>query len=127
MPSTSRTPKAAFDDRLDLIFHALSDRTRRAVLDRLASGPAKVTDLAEPFAMSLPAVSKHLRVLERAGLIERLVSGRVHQCSFGRAPLQDIERWLERTRAFWDDRLDALTRYVGSGADIAKTKKGKGR
>ncbi|MCP4383457.1 MAG: helix-turn-helix transcriptional regulator [Hyphomicrobiales bacterium] len=101
------------DDRLDQVFHALADRTRRSLLRRLAKGPARVTDLAEPFAMSLPAVSKHLRVLERAGLVDRTVAGRVHRCSFGGAPLDEVEGWLAGTRAFWQDRLESLAAYVG--------------
>lgn len=112
------------DDRLDRVFHALSDRTRRALLGRLVEGPARVTELARPFAMSLPAVSKHLRVLERAGLVKRAVSGRVHQCSFGAAPLDEIEQWLAGTRAFWEDRLAGLAAYVESGADLETSRDG---
>lgn len=100
------------DDQLDLVFHALSDRTRRALIDRLAKGPGKVTDLAEPFDMSLPAVSKHLRVMERARLVSRSVDGRIHHCSLGAGPLRDAERWLERYRSFWEDALGALARYA---------------
>lgn len=116
MPSIA--PTDISDDRLDLVFHALSDRTRRALLGRLTEGPAMVTTLAQPFDMSLPAVSKHLRVLERAGLVTRTISGRVHRCSIGLEPLADVERWLERTRAFWDGRLADLADYVESGADL---------
>jgi DNA-binding transcriptional ArsR family regulator len=115
----SSTPDASSspDDRLDLVFHALSDRTRRALLARLAEGEAIVTALAAPFDMSLPAVSKHLRVLERAGLVARTVEGRVHRCSFAAAPLAEIEEWLDRTRDFWEGRLAGLAAYVESGAD----------
>ena len=105
------------EDRLDRVFHALADRTRRALLLRLAEGEAMVTALAAPFDMSLPAVSKHLRVLERAGLVERTVEGRVHRCAFGPAPLGEVEQWLDQTRAFWEDRLAGLADYVESGAD----------
>lgn len=105
-------------DRLDCVFHALSDRTRRALLDRLGSGPAMVTELARPFSISLPAVSKHLRVLEKAGLVERAVSGRVHRCSFGAEPLREIERWLDDRRMFWDGALAALADYVEGGDDL---------
>lgn len=97
---------------MDLIFGALSNRTRRALLARLVEAPAKITDLAQPFDMSLPAVSKHLRVLERAGLVRRDVDGRVHQCSPELAPLEDAERWLTDRRALWTDALDALARHV---------------
>jgi DNA-binding transcriptional ArsR family regulator len=111
MPSSAANRISA-EDRLDRLFHALSDRTRRALLRRLEAGPAMVTELAEPFRMSLPAVSKHLRVLEAAALIERRVDGRIHHCSLNAAPMGEAERWLKRYRVFWTDRLAALTRYV---------------
>jgi DNA-binding transcriptional ArsR family regulator len=117
MPSSALKIDPAAEDRLDRVFHALSDRTRRALLDRLAHGPAKVTELAMPFAMSLPAVSKHLRVLEGAGLIHRAIDGRVHRCSFSAAPLQEIEEWLDHYRIFWTDTLDALARFVEPGEE----------
>jgi DNA-binding transcriptional ArsR family regulator len=103
------------EDRLDDVFHALSDRTRRAILARLAEGPARVTDLAAPFDMSLPAVSKHVRVLERAGLVVRSIDGRVHECSIGAAPLGDAQAWLERYRLFWNATLDAFADFVERG------------
>ena len=104
------------EDRLDLVFQALANRTRRALLGRLADGPAMVTELAEPFAMSLPSVSKHLKVLERAGLVRRSVDGRIHECALATEPLQDIEAWLAHYRAFWGDTLDALARHVEDDA-----------
>ena len=104
---------AANEDQLDRVFHALANRTRRALLGRMSEGPAKVTELAEPFAMSLPAVSKHLRVLERAGLIERDVQGRVHRCSLQTAALKDADEWLAFYRRFWDETLESLARHVG--------------
>jgi DNA-binding transcriptional ArsR family regulator len=104
--------KISAEDRLDRVFHALADRTRRALLRRLEIGPAMVTELAAPFRMSLPAVSKHLRVLEAAALIERRVDGRVHRCSLRAAPLEAADRWLDRYRGFWQDRLAALAHYV---------------
>jgi DNA-binding transcriptional ArsR family regulator len=100
------------EDSLDRVFHALSDRTRRALLRRLEAGPAMVTELAKPFDISLPAISKHLRVLEEAALIERQVDGRIHRCSLNAAPLESADRWLERYRIFWTERLRALARYV---------------
>jgi DNA-binding transcriptional ArsR family regulator len=112
MPSRAPRKKPDPDDRLDRVFQALSDRTRRALLRRLEAGPAMVTELAEPFRMSLPAVSKHLRVLEAAALIERRIDGRVHRCSLNAAPLAEAERWLGHYRLFWQDRLAALARYV---------------
>ncbi len=111
MPS-SVAKRISAEDRLDRLFHALSDRTRRALLRRLETGPAMVTELAAPFRMSLPAVSKHLRVLEAAALIKRRVDGRIHRCSLNAAPLEEAERWLERYRFFWTDRLAALARYA---------------
>lgn len=100
------------DDQLDLVFHAISDRTRRALLARLARGPVMVTELAKPFAMTLPAVGKHIRVLERARLISRSVDGRIHRCSLAPKPLEEAERWLDHYRSFWTDTLDGLARYA---------------
>ncbi|HEY8077209.1 MAG TPA: metalloregulator ArsR/SmtB family transcription factor [Labilithrix sp.] len=102
----------AAEERLDDVFHALADRTRRAILARLARGPASIGDIAEPFAMSLPAVSKHVRVLERAGLVVRHVDGRVHECSLGAAPLGEVQEWLARYRVFWNATLDAFAEFV---------------
>jgi DNA-binding transcriptional ArsR family regulator len=114
----SRAPRrrANADARLDRLFRALGDRTRRALLVRLARRPALVTELARPFAMSLPAVSRHIRVLERAGLVRRAVDGRMHRCSLEPAPLASVDAWLRHYRAFWEARLDALARYVEPGA-----------
>ena len=84
------------DDQLDSLLRALADRTRRALLERLAKGPATVTELAEPFTMSLPAVSKHIRILEEAGLLERSIDGRVHVCALRAEPLNELERWVQR-------------------------------
>ena len=106
------------DDRLDLIFHALADRTRRALLARLANGSERVTNLAIPFDMSLNAVSKHIRVLERAGLVARSVNGRIHRCSLGAEPLHEITQWLDYYRTFWEDALAAIADYVESDRDI---------
>ena len=114
MKSTARQSKA---DRLDLVFGALSHRARRALLVRLERRPAMVTELAEPFDMSLPAVSKHLRVLERAGLVRRAIDGRIHRCSFDPGPLREADRWLDHYRAFWSESLDALADYVEKGSE----------
>ena len=102
------------EDHLDRLFHALGDKTRRQLLSRLATGPARVTELAQPFDMSLPAVGKHLRVLESAGLIHRKVSGRVHECSLNALPLANAANWLEYYQNFWDQALDALGHHVES-------------
>jgi DNA-binding transcriptional ArsR family regulator len=114
----SRAPRRRTrrDERLDRVFRALGDRTRRALLARLARRPALVTELARPFAISLPAVSRHIRVLERAGLVRRAVDGRMHRCSLSPAPLASVEHWLSHYRAFWEARLEALAHYVEPGA-----------
>jgi DNA-binding transcriptional ArsR family regulator len=112
--TSSARSSAPPPDRLDAVFHALSDRTRRALLARLAAGPAMISELAAPFAMSFVAVSKHVRVLERARLVERTVTGRVHRCRLDAAPLEAAERWLDEYRSFWESALDALADYVES-------------
>lgn len=99
-------------DRLSLTLSALADPTRRAILARLASGEASVGELAQPFAMSLPAVSKHLKVLERAGLIERGRKAQLRPCRLRPAPLREVADWVERYRAFWEERLDHLEDYL---------------
>jgi DNA-binding transcriptional ArsR family regulator len=98
--------------QLDRVFHALADRTRRALIKRLRDGPLKITDLAEPFEMSLPAVSKHLRVLENAQLVSRTIDGRIHQCALAPGPLASADQWLDGYRTHWEETLDALARYV---------------
>jgi DNA-binding transcriptional ArsR family regulator len=99
-------------DRLSATFAALADPTRRAILARLASGEAAVTELGEPFDMSLPAISKHLKVLERAGLIARGRDAQRRPCRLEAAPLKDVSEWLERYRRFWEARLDRLDAYL---------------
>jgi DNA-binding transcriptional ArsR family regulator len=103
--------------QLDRLFSALSDPTRRAILARLAKGEATVGELASPFTMSLPAISKHLRVLERAGLLERTVEGRVHRCRLQPLPLKDAVDWLAEYRQYWEGQLDALARYLSDNPD----------
>lgn len=93
---------------LDGVFHALSDGTRRAMLRRLAGGERTVSELAEPFAMSLAAASKHVKVLERAGLVKRKVEGRTHWCQIEARPLGKAADWLGFYERFWNDRLDRL-------------------
>ena len=99
---------------LDATFAALADPTRRAILARLAAGEASVGELAEPFDMSLPAVSKHLKVLEQAGLMERRRDGRSFICRMEAAPLDDAREWIERQRAFWEGSLDQLANYLAA-------------
>jgi DNA-binding transcriptional ArsR family regulator len=97
---------------LDTIFHALGDATRRAMLAELAAGESSVGDLAAPFAMSLAAASKHIKVLEGAGLIRRDVRGRTHVCSLDPAPLMSADQWLGIYRRFWTGRLDTLEQLL---------------
>jgi DNA-binding transcriptional ArsR family regulator len=102
---------------LDDTMLALSDRTRRAILQRLAEGEARVTELAAPFAMSLNAVSKHIRLLERAALVKRRKAGREHFLSLNAAPLDEAGRWIEEQRSLWNARLDALERALAEHED----------
>lgn len=99
-------------DSLSATFAALADPTRRAILARLASGACSVSELAEPFEMSMPAVSKHLRVLERAGLIEKGRDAQRRPCSINAAPLEDVAEWAEAYRHIWERRLDNLDAYI---------------
>ncbi|MCB0765949.1 MAG: winged helix-turn-helix transcriptional regulator [Flavobacteriales bacterium] len=118
-------------DRLSLTFSALADPTRRAILARLSSGPASVNELAAPFDMSLPAVSKHLKVLERAKLIARGKEAQWRPCEIKAAPLKEATDWMEQYRQFWEERFDRLEEYLkelqaqekSSAAKTAKTKK----
>jgi DNA-binding transcriptional ArsR family regulator len=93
---------------LDNTLIALADPTRRAILQRLSQGEARVTDLAAPFDISLNSVSKHIRILERAALVSRRISGRDHYLTFNRKPLDEAAAWIERNRQFWNQSLDAL-------------------
>ena len=99
-------------DRLSETFAALADPTRRAILARLALGETSVTELAEPFEMSMPAVSKHLKVLERAGLIERGREAQWRPCRLAPAPLKDVDDWVEQYRKFWEQSFDRLDQYL---------------
>lgn len=96
------------DPQLDRLFHALADPTRRHMLQRLAQTPQTVSALAEPFAMSLAAASKHIKVLERAGLVQREVQGRTHTCRLDAHPLHGGLEWIRHYERFWTDRLDTL-------------------
>jgi DNA-binding transcriptional ArsR family regulator len=107
---------------LDDVFSAVADPTRRAILDALARGPARVTELARPFPVSLNAISKHIKTLERAGLIHREIVGREHYCRLELRRLRHATEWLDHHRAFWEARLDALERHL-----VAKRKRGHGR
>jgi DNA-binding transcriptional ArsR family regulator len=115
-------------DQLSSTFAALADPTRRAILARLALGETSVTELAEPFQMSMPAVSKHLKVLERAGLIARGREAQWRPCRLEAAPLKSIAQWVEEYRQFWEqsfDRLDAYLNQIQSTNPVPKSKKEK--
>ena len=112
-------------DTLSLTFAALADPTRRAILARLASGPANVKELSRPFDMSGPAVSKHLRVLERAGLVARRRDAQFRPCRIEAAPLRDVAAWAERYRHLWEERLDRLDRYLQRISPKKETRHGR--
>jgi DNA-binding transcriptional ArsR family regulator len=99
-------------DQLDATFSALADPTRRAILARLASGETSVSELAEPFEMSMPAISKHLKVLHRAGLIERGREAQWRPCRLAAGPLKDASDWLDHYRRFWEESFDRLEDYL---------------
>ncbi len=117
-------------DALDLVFSAVADPTRRAILQTLAAKPATIGEIARPFPVSLNAISKHVMVLERAGLVQREVHGREHLCSLNPRPLEDATSWLEHYRQFWEVRMESLERYVArkmKGATMPEAKKGLNR
>ena len=103
------------NEPLDGVFRALADPTRRAIVERLARGEASLSELAAPFAVSLPAIHQHLAVLEDAGLVRTSKSGRVRTCRLESSTLQRAERWLAGRRALWERRLDALARHLEPG------------
>ena len=107
---------------LDAAFSALSDPTRRAIVERLARGPRRVTELAEPFEMSLAAVSKHIQVLERAGLVKRTREGREHVLSLDARPMREVARYASKFEKFWNERLDRLEAFV---VEVEKQKEKK--
>src|ERR1700741_1016296 len=98
--------------RLDAVFGALADPTRRAIIERLSRSEARVTEVAEPFHMSLNAVSKHIRVLEASGVVERRRNGRDHILSVNTRSLDEVDGWIVRTRRYWEERLDAMERLL---------------
>ena len=110
--------------RLDAVFHALGDATRRRMLRELAEGERSVGELARPFAMSLAAASKHIKALEGAGLIRREVRGRTHVCRLDPGPLASADQWLRHYQRFWTDRLDTLERLLRE--DESKSPKSEG-
>ena len=108
----ARKESASRAARIDAVFAALADPTRRAIIERLSRGEARVTEVAEPFHMSLNAVSKHIRVLEASGVIERHKQGRDHILSINPDSLNEVDGWIERTRRYWGERLDAMERLL---------------
>ena len=111
------------EQELDETFFALSDPTRRAILERLSDGQATVSELSEPFKVSQPAISKHLRVLEKAGLLEQTKEGRTRLCRLRAEPLQEVNQYVVRYRKFWEKQLDNLAEYLDSLDE--KSPKGK--
>ena len=101
-------------ETLSATLQAIADPTRRAIVDRLARGPARITDVAAPFSMSLAAVSKHVKVLEQAGLVRRTRQGREHTLELDAAPLREVARWTEQYQAYWTERLDRLEAYFAN-------------
>ncbi len=97
---------------LDLAFGALAHPIRRGILARLSAGEATIAELARPFKVSAPAISKHMRILEEAGLLSRKKHGREHRCRLEQKRMKEAEAWIERHRTFWNERLDALERYL---------------
>lgn len=110
--------------QLDQVFFALSDGTRRAILARLAEGSTTIGELAAPFAISKPAVTKHMKILERAGLIDRRIDGRTHQCTLSTSGLRTAEDWINFHRNFWESRFDALENLlIGQESEKKDAKK----
>ena len=108
----ARKEAASRTERLDAVFAALADPTRRAIIERLSHGEARVTEVAEPFHMSLNAVSKHIRVLEASGVVERQKKGRDHILSINTHSLDAVDGWIGRTRSYWEKRLDAMEQLL---------------
>jgi DNA-binding transcriptional ArsR family regulator len=98
--------------RLNLAFGALSHPIRRGILARLSTGEATIAELAKPFKVSAPAITKHMRILEKAGLLSRTIQGREHRCRLEHHRMKEAETWIEHHRTFWNERFDALERYL---------------
>lgn len=112
-------------DKLSITFSALADPTRRAILARLASGEASVTELAEPFDISLPAITKHLKVLENAGLVTKTRDAQFRPCKLNAKPLENAINWIEEYRKYWEESLDRLDLYLQAVMADEKSKKNK--
>lgn len=105
------------DSHLDRMFHALADGNRRALIDHLMAGPASVSDLASPMAISLPAVMQHLAVLENSGIVRTEKAGRVRTCSLDPVALSQVEGWIGERRRMWESRLDSLGKFLAKNTD----------
>src|SRR5262245_51114850 len=116
-------PTAVDEERLSDTFAALANTTRRAILTHLSKGAATVNELAEPFALSLPAISKHIKVLERAGLIERGQQAQFRPCALNAKPLADVSSWAEQYRPVWEERFNRLDDYLAQLARQTKDKR----
>jgi len=119
----SSTTNSSRDARLDAVFGALSDATRRSILAQLAGGPKLVSQLAEPFSISLPAICKHLDVLERGGLLRRERDGRLSRCYLEARALETAGEFIDHYRAFWSETLDSLATYVEASTKARQTKR----
>lgn len=111
IPSLKDPQQPNDEDQLDKVFKALSDRTRREILRKLSKRAATVSELADPLDMSLPAASKHIKVLEYAGLVKREKSGRVYTCTFQAEPIATVDSWLDQYRIYWNAQLDELAEF----------------
>lgn len=111
-----------YSEQLDSTFGALADPTRRAILATLMLGQASVTELAKPHSMSLPAVMKHIRVLEEAGLISQEKTGRTRHCRLAAQPLKEAEQWISQYRQFWEGAFDSLARFLSQPEDQSDSK-----
>jgi|SRR5579872_122095 len=109
--------------RLDRVFSALADPTRRAIVARLSHGEARVGELAAPFRLSQPAITRHLKVLEKAGLLVREIDGRVHRCQLVDKPMQDAAAWIDHQRRFWAAQFDALASFFEKNTPRSKSRK----
>lgn len=108
----TRGEKQGGSARLDALLAALADPTRREIIARLARGPARVTEVAEPFGVSLNAISKHVQVLEESGIVQRRIAGRDHFLSLNLEPLDEVDKWIVQTRDYWSSRVDALEKLI---------------
>jgi DNA-binding transcriptional ArsR family regulator len=117
MIAVSMSSRLKADRKLDAVFFALADPTRRKIIARLARGSASIGEIARPFDMTLAAVSKHLKVLERAGLLRRTRDGWYHRCELDAKPLESAQAFIARYRPFWESTLEALAVYVETGLD----------